>query len=149
MLIGCKLLEQIFIIKVASWQTHTAFLMAVREQVFVKEQHVPVSLEWDGLDETATHLLAQTDQGEVLGCARLTGNGSIGRMAVLKPWRGKGVGQALLAKAVMLYRQRGIHAITLSAQVHAIPFYEKYGFKVCSQPYLDANIPHVDMRLDD
>ena len=119
----------------------------VRTEVFIQEQHVPVELEWDDLDETARHLLALSEAGEAIGCARLTGAGSIGRMAVLKPWRGMGVGRALLVKAVSLYRQQGQQNITLSAQVHAIPFYEQSGFKVCSKQYLDANILHVDMQL--
>lgn len=119
----------------------------VRAEVFIQEQQVPVELEWDGMDETARHLLALNGAGEPIGCARLTGDGSIGRMAVLKPWRGMGVGRALLAKAISLYRQQGQQNITLSAQMHAVPFYEQSGFKVCSEQYLDANILHVDMRL--
>lgn len=140
-------MEHHFVIKVVNWHTHADLLKMVREEVFIQEQHVPVALEWDGLDEAATHLLALDRAGEAIGCARLVGDGSIGRMAVLKPWRGRGVGRALLQKAVSLYRQQGIHAITLSAQVHAVPFYEKSGFKVCSAPYMDAGIAHVDMRL--
>lgn len=129
-----------------SWQTHGSQLCAIREQVFIHEQQVPPELEWDGLDETAQHLLALNSAGEAIGCARLPGDGSVGRMAVLKPWRGKGVGNALLGKAVALYRQQGVKNITLSAQMHTISFYEKLGFEVCSEPYLDANILHVDMQ---
>ena len=136
-----------FTIQQVSWQTHNSQLRAVREQVFIHEQHVPLALEWDGLDETAQHLLALNSAGEPIGCARLPGDGKLGRMAVLKPWRSKGVGNALLGKAVAIYRQQGLKNITLSAQMHAISFYEKAGFKVCSEPYLDANILHVDMRL--
>jgi predicted GNAT family N-acyltransferase len=140
-------LKDNFLIQPVTWQTHAAPLKKVREEVFIKEQHVPVALEWDGMDEAAQHLLVVSDAGEPIGCARLTGDGSIGRMAVLKPWRGVGVGRALLAQAVSLYQQQGVACITLSAQMHAIAFYEKSGFKVCSKPYLDADILHVDMRL--
>lgn len=136
-----------YIIQAVSWQTHAIQLKAVREQVFVQEQQVPLELEWDGLDEAAQHLLALNNTGEAIGCARLLGDGSIGRMAVLKPWRGLGVGSALLNKAVAVYRQQNIQDVTLSAQIHAVPFYEKAGFEVCGEPYLDANILHVDMRL--
>ena len=136
-----------FVIQLVTWQTHAASLKKVREEVFIKEQHVPIALEWDGLDEAAQHLLALSDAGEPVGCARLISDGSIGRLAVLKSWRGLGVGRALLTKAVSLYQQQGINSITLSAQVHAIPFYEKSGFKRCSEPYLDADILHIDMRL--
>ena len=134
-------------IQLVTWKMHAAPLKAVREEVFINEQHVPVELEWDGMDEAAQHILAVSDTGEPIGCARLTGDGSIGRMAVLKPWRGLGVGRAMLTKAVSLYQQQGIESITLSAQMHALPFYEKFGFKGCGEPYLDADILHIDMRL--
>jgi len=136
-----------FVIQSVTWQTHAEQLRMVRAEVFIQEQQVPVELEWDGMDETARHLLALNDAGQAIGCARLTGDGSIGRMAVLKPWRGMGVGRALLVHAISLYRQQGQQNITLSAQVHAIPFYEQSGFKVCSEQYLDADILHVDMQL--
>lgn len=136
-----------FIIEQVSWQTHAAQLKMVREQVFLQEQQVPVELEWDGLDEAAQHLLAFSNAGEVIGCARLLAEGSIGRMAVLKPWRGLGVGRALLDKAIELFRQKNIKTVRLSAQMHAIPFYKKAGFEICSAPYLDAGILHVDMYL--
>jgi predicted GNAT family N-acyltransferase len=140
-------LKDTIVIQLVTWQTHAALLKKVREEVFIKEQHVPVALEWDGMDEAAQHLLALSDAGEPIGCARLTGDGSIGRMAVLKPWRGLGVGSALLTKAVSLYQQQGVERITLSAQMHAIAFYEKSGFEGCGEPYLDADILHIDMRL--
>lgn len=141
------MLEDDFSIKVVNWDTHADLLKKVREEVFIQEQHVPVALEWDGMDETATHLLALNHAGEAIGCARLVGDGSIGRMAVLKPWRGLGVGHTLLTKAVSIYRELSAAKITLSAQLHAIPFYEKVGFVCCSEPYLDAGILHIDMQL--
>lgn len=141
------ILKKHITIQNVSWQTHAQALSALREAVFIQEQQVPMALEWDGLDETAQHLLALNDVGEPIGCARLLGDGTIGRMAVLKPWRQQGVGMALLRQAIALYQQLGIHHITLSAQMHAIKFYEKAGFTVCSEPYLDAGIKHVDMVL--
>ena len=56
----------------------------VRERVFIVEQHVPILLEWDGLDQMSQHLLAVNSMGEAIGCARLLEDGSIGRMAVIK-----------------------------------------------------------------
>jgi len=139
-------LQDSFNIQQVSWQTHAPQLMAVRETVFIAEQNVPVALEWDGLDEAAQHLLALSAAGGAIGCARLLGNGSIGRMAVLKPWRGLGVGAALLKAAIDYYQQQAQPVITLSAQLHAIAFYERFGFKVCSETYEDAGILHRDMR---
>lgn len=137
-----------FHIEKVIWQTQASPLKMVRELVFIIEQQVPVALEWDGLDQAAQHLLATNLMGEAIGCVRLLGDGSIGRMAVLRDWRGKGVGSALLQTAIAINQKKGMQRITLSAQMHAIPFYEKYGFFKCSQPYLDANILHVDMQLE-
>ncbi len=127
------------------WQSHKPALMRLREQVFINEQHVPVELEWDELDAEAVHLLA-THNGAAVGCARVVGN-QIGRMAVLMDWRNHGVGMALLDKAVQVVRQHGFPGAKLSAQTHAIGFYQKVGFQITSEPYLDANILHVDMQL--
>ncbi len=137
-----------FYIKQVAWSTHEHALRLIREQVFIDEQQVPVALEWDAYDADAVHLLAWNQQQEAIACARLLDNGSIGRMAVLKPWRGAGIGHALITEAIAYYRQQQYQLITLSAQQHAIPFYEKAGFLVCSKPYLDANILHVDMQLN-
>lgn len=129
------------------WSEYEKALRTIRTKVFIEEQQVPIALEWDSQDTSAQHLLVFTSTNEPIACARLLNNGSIGRMAVLKEWRGLGIGTKLLNKAIALHRQQGISVITLSAQVHAIPFYQKAGFEVISTPYLDAGISHVDMHL--
>lgn len=141
------MLQKKFTIEHVSWLTHQLELMQVRSQVFILEQRVPIALECDGLDESAQHLLGLDSQGVAIGCARLLGGGSVGRMAVIESWRGQGVGTALLETAICFYQQQGVPTITLAAQLHAVTFYEKAGFMVCSAPYLDANILHVNMRL--
>lgn len=140
-------MEQAFYIKQVTWSTHETQLRQIRETVFVKEQFVPASLEWDGQDDIATHLIAFDNTHNALGCARIINQKSIGRMAVLKEKRGIGIGASLLKEAIELCRVQGQTIATLSAQMHAVPFYEKAGFVVCSKPYLDANIQHVDMQL--
>ena len=119
----------------------------IRQRVFIEEQHVPVDLEWDETDETAVHLLASLD-GQAVACARVVPEGYIGRMAVLPQWRGQGIGEALLLQAINICRQFEVTHARLSAQTHAIGFYQQAGFEVCSEPYLDANILHVDMQLE-
>jgi predicted GNAT family N-acyltransferase len=129
-----------------TWASHQPELRYLREQVFVREQNVPADLEWDDLDETATHLLATIDD-KPIACARIINYQSIGRMAVSKHWRGMWLGMALLLEAIKICKQQGSKTIVLSAQTHAIGFYRRAGFKVVSDEYLDANIPHVDMQL--
>lgn len=134
-------------VEVVSWQSHQAALSQVRQQVFIDEQNVPVELELDDLDADAIHLLVENQENQPIACARLLANGSIGRMAVLMDWRMRGIGLAMLDKAISIHRQLGRNTISLSAQTHAIGFYLKAGFVVVSTPYLDANIQHVDMQF--
>lgn len=140
-------LKQEFYIKQVTWSTHEAQLKQIRECVFVVEQLVPESLEWDGLDTDAVQLIAIDNENRVLGCARIVNQNSIGRMAVLKKKRGLGIGWLLLKEAVEVCRVHGQQTVKLSAQMQAMLFYEKAGFTICSKPYLDANIWHVDMQL--
>ena len=130
-----------------SWATHAAQLIAVREPVFVVEQEVEPDFEWDEIDATAIHLLAEAD-GKPVGCARIIKHQKIGRMAVLKDWRGTGIGMALLLEAINICKAYGSKTINLTAQTHAISFYKQAGFVEISGVYQDANIPHVDMQLD-
>lgn len=130
-----------------NWNDAGAALRAVRINVFVEEQHVPERLEWDGLDGHCLHVLATTAEGEAVGTGRLLPDGHIGRMAVLAPWRGRGVGRLLLVELIAAARERGHTCVELSAQTHAIGFYRRSGFEVVSAEYLDAGIPHQTMRL--
>ncbi|HSI27838.1 MAG: GNAT family N-acetyltransferase [Methylophilus sp.] len=119
----------------------------IRQRVFIEEQQVPVALEWDASDKTATHLLATVDSLPA-ACARVLLDGHIGRMAVLPQYRRKGVGETLLREALQICRKLKVTHARLSAQTHAINFYARAGFVVSSEPYLDANIMHVDMQLE-
>jgi predicted GNAT family N-acyltransferase len=130
-----------------NWQTHHAQLADVRRTVFIEEQQVPETLEWDEQDATAIHLLALSLDGTAIGCARLLPEGRIGRMAVLPEWRGHGVGQTLLDMAIALSQEQCFEHISLSAQTHAIGFYQRAGFRPRGEIYDDAGIPHQDMVL--
>lgn len=137
----------LFEIREVDWPAGKDQLSAIRTAVFIREQHVPPALEWDELDVEAMHLLALDWSGNAIGCARILGNGNIGRMAVLPAWRGQGVGTTLLQNAIRLCQLHGWQPVKLSAQTHAIPFYNRAGFTVCSEEYPDAGIPHRDMQL--
>lgn len=136
-----------FTISVATWLDHQRELRFVREQVFMNEQHVPAELEWDGLDTHAVHLLALDPAGNPIGTVRMLGNGHVGRMAVLKPWRGRGVGAALLKTIIATAQRVGMAKIDLDAQVQAIGFYEHHGFAAEGDEFMDAGIPHRHMTL--
>ncbi len=131
-------------VRVADWQKENAELRRIRESVFIAEQAVPPELEWDSDDASAVHFLAL--EGDYpIGTARLLSNGHIGRVSVLRDWRGLKVGDALMRAVLTEAERLGLAEQTLSAQVHAAPFYERLGFEIVSSEYLEAGIPHVDM----
>ncbi|WP_404362029.1 GNAT family N-acetyltransferase [Marinobacter sp.] len=132
-----------------SWQNAPGAVRDIRQKVFVEEQQVPVALEWDDTDAIADHYLTTTDGDRPIAVARLypsvTETAQIGRMAVLPEYRGQGYGRQLL-RHMVADAAGDFEDIYLSAQEQAIRFYEQSGFHVCSSPYDDAGIPHVDMR---
>ena len=121
----------------------------LRRVVFIEEQGVSEADEVDGLDEAAIHLLAFDGETPV-GTARLLvkgATGKIGRVCVMAEARGTGLGAALIVKALEVLRaQPGVSEAYLGSQSHATGFYEKLGFAVEGEEFLDAGIPHRHMR---
>ncbi len=130
-----------------SWSEAGVALREIRKLVFVDEQRVPEALEWDGRDAHCLHVLAEAETGSAIGTGRLLPDGHIGRMAVIKDWRGRGVGSRILTELVAAAREQRRSIVELSAQTHAIGFYRRFGFEVAGDEYLDAGIPHRTMRL--
>jgi predicted GNAT family N-acyltransferase len=122
---------------------------SIRVRVFVREQGVPEEIELDEDDRKAIHLLA-TVSGKPAGTARIVmkqRTAKIGRMAVLKTYRGRGAGKALLRKAIDVARARRPKVIYLNAQVPVVGFYERMGFRSVGRVFMEAGIPHRKMVL--
>lgn len=135
-----------FTVRAALWQEDAAGLIYIRRSVFIEEQDVPESLEWDGLDDTAIHVLAyELIENTVIGTARLLPNGHIGRMAVLPSWRRKGVGSALLQTLLAYAQQKHLYKVFLHAQLSAKGFYQHLGFTQHGEIFEDAGMPHCYM----
>ncbi len=133
-----------------SWQLAPRDIRDIRQTVFIDEQKVPESLEWDDTDEIADHyLMVLPESNTPIGVARMFSTldevAHIGRMAILPAYRKQGYGEQLL-KHLMQEASGDYPELRLSAQEYAIPFYQRAGFHVCSDLYDDAGIPHVDMR---
>ncbi len=133
------------IIRIADFKTDFTQIKEIRTAVFIKEQNVPVELEWDEFDNDSTHILAYYNN-KAVATARLVNDGHIGRMAVLKVYRRRNIGKKMLKYILELAHKNQITKIELSAQQHAVEFYKKQGFSVISDIYLDAGIPHYDMK---
>lgn len=125
--------------------------MHIRFAVFVDEQKVPADLEPDEYDTDAHHLIAQTDDGLPVGTLRVVdkGNGAakIGRVAVLAPYRGLGVGNLLMQFAENYARQAGFASLILDAQLQVLGFYKKRGYVASGPVFDDAGIDHRRMTL--
>ena len=122
--------------------------LALRTEVFVLEQGVPVGEELDGRDDEALHLVAVTD-GRVVGTCRLLGYGEdmkLGRMAVARDQRGRGIARRLLAAAEDEARAAGARRIVLDAQIGAQSLYARAGYVARGERFLDAGIEHVRME---
>ncbi len=124
-------------------------LVALRTRVFVEEQGVPPEVEQDAADATAVHAVARDDAGRVVATGRLLerdGRAVIGRMAVEASARGGGYGAAVLAELHRRACERGLTEVELHAQVGARGFYERAGYTVVGDEYVEAGIVHVTMR---
>jgi predicted GNAT family N-acyltransferase len=146
-------------VRVAEGPADREACFTVRKEVFVREQGVPEDIEYDAYDAVAVHVLAVREDGTPLGTGRLlfgdaaagkTGGdasvGSLGRLAVTPQARGLGVGAALVRAVEEAARARGLTAVDLHAQTHALGFYERLGYVAYGPEFPDAGMPHRAMR---
>lgn len=129
-----------------SWEKAQPLAGPLRFAIFVGEQNVPSGIELDDLDAGCIHAIAFDVEDKPIGTGRLLPDGHIGRMAVVKDWRRRGIGaeimQALLAEA----RKQGRAEVMVSAQLQAAEFYRGFGFEAEGKVYKDAGILHQKMR---
>lgn len=135
-----------FSVASADYARDIASLRAVRDVVFVQEQRVPVEIELDALDALCTHVIARDAGGAPVGTGRLAPDGKIGRMAVLRDWRGRGVGVAMLRALLQSATAAGLAKVHLHAQVDAEGFYAAEGFLPCGERFEEAGIQHQAMH---
>jgi predicted GNAT family N-acyltransferase len=120
-------------------------IRAIRNAVFIDEQHIDPELEFDGLDESAIHALVAVDN-KYVGTGRMLDDGHIGRIAILKDYRGRGLGARVVLALVAEAAHRGYPRVYLGAQTHAIDFYTGLGFTPFGEEFMDAGIPHLSME---
>lgn len=127
------------------WQKAKPFIKKIRFSVFVQEQKIPESEEWDEHDKSCLHgVLFQNQQA--VGCVRLSPDGKIGRLAVLLPFRKKGFGRALMLAALEKAAEQGVKLVQLSAQVYLVNFYQSMGFNSVCVSHWEVGIEHQWMQ---
>ena len=129
-----------------TWEEAQPVAAPIRFAIFVGEQNVPHDIELDEMDAKSLHAVAFDEAGKAVGTGRLLPEGRIGRMAVLKEWRRRGVGADLLEALLGEARRRGLAEVTLSAQLQAAEFYRAHGFVAEGKVYEEAGILHQAMR---
>jgi predicted GNAT family N-acyltransferase len=137
--------DEAFSIVQAQLPDELPVIHTIRQQVFVEEQHIPGHLEWDGQDPSCCHVVALDPHHQAIGTGRISPDGRIGRMAVLKPWRSKGIGSAILDALLELARTKGHHSVYLHAQLDAAGLYRQAGFRQRGQSFREAGIEHITM----
>ena len=143
-----------YFIKSGVWSELKLDAEKIRRQVFIQEQSILEQDEWDALDAVSLHFVVYDRHlendlkiNQANATARLVENNSIGRVAVLKSYRSKGVGRLIMQQIIEHARTEKRQFLKLSSQLHAIAFYESFGFQVKGVGYLDCGIPHIDMYL--
>lgn len=129
------------------WEQLEKDAKLIREQVFIQEQGIAPEDEWDDLDATVLHFIVY-DREQPIATARLLPQHSVGRVAVLMPYRKQGIGKILMEHIIDYARQQNLPYLKLSAQTYVTAFYEALGFVVQGEEYLDCGIPHIDMTLE-
>ena len=123
-------------------------VIAIRKEVFVEGQNVPVELEIDGLDDEAEHVIAYLHE-EPIGCARIRVNtyAKLERIAIAEKYRGRGFGRQLTDFLIKYCKQKDVDEIRLHSQAYVTDFYKKLGFKIRGKPFFEADIKHVEMYM--
>lgn len=135
-----------FRLTLGDWTMQQPVAQAVRYDVFVIEQNIPVALEWDEMDAVCLHAVVYDKDGQAVGTGRLLPDGHIGRMAVRKSARGAGIGGMILQALMQEAKKRGDAAVLLNAQSAVEAFYLRHGFAREGDEYVEAGIPHIHMR---
>jgi predicted GNAT family N-acyltransferase len=129
-----------------NWEEAQPVAGPLRFAIFVGEQNVPAGIELDDLDAGCVHAVAFDVDNKAIGTGRLLPDGHIGRMAVVKEWRRRGIGAEILEALMAEARKRGHAEVVLSAQLQAAEFYRNFGFVAEGKVYEDAGILHQQMR---
>lgn len=129
-----------------SWEQAQPTAGPLRFAIFVGEQNVPSGIELDDLDASCVHAVAYDVDNKPIGTGRLLPDGTIGRMAVIKEWRRRGIGVEILQALIGEARKRSHAEVVVSAQLQAAEFYREQGFVAEGKVYEEAGILHQKMR---
>jgi predicted GNAT family N-acyltransferase len=125
-----------------TWQESSNDILDIRHRVFMIEQHIRDNVLCDLNDNQCDHIVVRTSQGKVIACGRITEQGRIGRLAVLLPYRGIGIGSKLFDNLLEIGKSNNLKEFSLNAELADHPFYKKQKFKSAGPVYMKQGVPH-------
>ena len=134
-----------FELKVVTYKDYQSDIQYIRTQVFIIEQGIPESLEWDSYEHSSWHVLAFSGS-QAVATGRLQPDGKITRIAVLKPWRQMGLANQILVTLLQLAADYGLESLYLNAQTSATGLYKKHGFTSDGEVFDEGGIEHIRMQ---
>lgn len=136
-----------FTVSLIGWHDGQPLLKSIREAVFLREQGLAETSEWDGLDPGCRHALALSFQGDAIGCGRMLPDGHIGHIAVLPQWRQQKVGTAIMEALLDYARAQAYPQVSVDVQSRYVPFYRSLGFVAQGEAFMAAGQQHIRMSL--
>ena len=135
-----------FRVELRDWEAARTVAGPLRYAMFLEEKDPPPGIELDELDPQCTHAVALDESGKAVGTGRLHADGQIGRMVVLKDWRRRGVGEAILAALIDEARKRSYPEVTVTAALQAAEFYRGHGFVAEGKVFKEGSALQQKMR---
>ncbi|MFC6439983.1 GNAT family N-acetyltransferase [Bowmanella sp. JS7-9] len=132
-------------VKHVNWQHHCHEVKTLREKVFVIEWRIPQNIEFDRSDDSAYHVVVESDDKQAVATGRLTPEGELGRIAVRREWRKREVYDTLVSALLDIARSQKIESICVQCDIDAVPRYQELGFTPVGPAYMDAGIPRRKM----
>ena len=118
----------------------------IRYSVFVEEQNIPESIEIDDRDNVCLHVIVKINNKPIAtGRIDIEKEGKIGRLAVIKDYRNKGYGSLIVNKLEEIAQQKHLTSVWLNAQKASIKFYQRLGYQIIGDEFIEANIVHQKM----
>lgn len=137
-----------FRVKNVGWNEAKQKLSKLRHRVFVYEWRIPVSCEFDGLDDEAHHVLLVDDQDNEVATGRLTADGELGRIAVIPRHRGPNVYKQLFNALLKIAKQNAMQKVVVQCDLEGVDYYQRHGFRPVGKVYMDAGVPRQKMECD-
>ncbi len=133
--------------KLVDFKEYKDELLDIRNEVFTIEQKVPADLDYDEFDDTSKHVIVYSENSPV-ATGRILSDGHIGRVAVLKNFRGHGIGRIIIDKLIEYGKAQEYKTVYLGAQLTALGFYERLGFSSYGDMFLDGGLRHIMMKME-